>query len=72
MNFARVEGGGQGMVEFADRNGLQFALDNKDELTLNGQRLQIRHITQSTQSVENDTVTLWGKFQSKGFVTISE
>ena len=47
VNFARVEGGGQGMVEFADRNGLQFALDNKDELTLNGQRLQIRHTIQS-------------------------
>ena len=42
VNFARVEGGGQGMVEFADRDGLQFALDNRDQLTLNGQKLHIR------------------------------
>ena len=49
VNFARVEGGGQGMVEFADRDGLQFALDNKDELTLNGQRLQIREEERRTE-----------------------
>ena len=43
VNFAKVLGGGQGMVEFADRDGLQFALDNKHDLMLNGQQLEIRH-----------------------------
>ena len=33
---------GQGVVEFADREGLQFALDNKDDFELDGKRLTIK------------------------------
>ena len=54
VNFAKVMGGGQGTVEFADQDGLQFALDNKDDLTLNGQRLQIRQEERRTEGFRHD------------------
>ena len=33
---------GQGIVEFAERRGLDYALDNKHDLELDGKRLKIR------------------------------
>ena len=33
---------GQGIVEFADRRGLDYALDNKHDLELDGKRLKIK------------------------------
>ena len=33
---------GQGIVEFADRRGLDYALDHRDELELDGRRLKVK------------------------------
>ena len=66
VNFARVEGGGQGMVEFADREGLQFALDNRDELTLNGQKLHIRQEERRSGGFRGDDDGFGGRME-RGF-----
>ena len=38
---------GQGFVEFADKRGLEYALDNKQDLELDGKRLKIREAGKS-------------------------
>ena len=52
MNFAQVDWPreGQGIVEFGDRRSLDYALDNRHDLELNGKRLQIEEERERSRS----------------------
>jgi len=53
---------GEGIVEFANRRGMDYALDHKDELELDGRRLRIheerRSRSRSNSRDRNDNWTL--------------